>query len=472
MKQRRISSGGPSRASACTSGRDGTSPAAPGLPARRAALAILLRVERQRAFADVLLGHRLGAFAPADRRLVTQLVLGTIAWQGRLDYELARIASRALSDIAPEVAAILRMALYQIRLLSRVPHHAAVDTAVSLAHETAGGTGAARFVNAVLRNAIRSPVPLPQRSADEIEYLAVAYSHPRWMVEKFVSWFGARDCEALLAADNEAAPTVLRLNLERGGPDELTARLEHEGMRVARRGRFAETLVLDGAPNFDSGAYRNGLFQPQSEASQMVSRLLAPTRGATVVDCAAAPGGKATHLAAMVGASGRVVAFDINFTGLKNARALARRLGCGNVEFVRCEGTFALPLRRGSIAYLLLDAPCTGLGTLREHPEIRWRLEPAEIQRMTAIQTRMLECAAEVLRPGGVLVYSVCSIAPDEGEEVVRNFLARHLQFELDRDPPHRSELANILDDQGCMRTRPDRDGLNGFFAARLKRLA
>src|SRR5207245_6441307 len=180
-------------------------------------LAILLRVERQRAFADVLLGHRLGAFAPADRRLVTQLVLGTIAWQGSLDCELARIASRPLSEIAPEVAAILRMALYQIRLLSRVPHHAAVDTAVSLAHETAGGTGAARFVNAVLRNAIRSPAPLPQRSADEIEYLAVAYSHPRWMVEKFVRWFGARDCEALLAADNEAAPTVLRLNLERGG---------------------------------------------------------------------------------------------------------------------------------------------------------------------------------------------------------------------------------------------------------------
>src|SRR5207245_210115 len=133
--------------------------------------------------------------------------------------------------------------------------------------------------NAVLRNAIRSPAPLPQRSADEIEYLAVAYSHPRWMVEKFARWFGARDCEALLAADNEAAPTVLRLNLERGGPDELAARLEHEGMRIARRGRFAETLVLDGAANFDSGAYRNGLFQPQSEASDGFAPAGADTRG-------------------------------------------------------------------------------------------------------------------------------------------------------------------------------------------------
>ena len=202
----------------------------------------------------------------------------------------------------------------------------------------------------------------------------------------------------------------------------------------------------------------------------MVSHLLAPASGAIVADCAAAPGGKTTHLAAMVGANGRVVALDANFAGLKHARALARKLGCDNVRFVRCDGLVRIPLRPRAVDFLLLDAPCTGLGTLREHPEIRWRLAPADIQRMAAIQTAMLENAAEVVRPLGALVYSVCSLAPDEGSEVVRNFLARHPNFEIDREPPNGRELADVLDQEGFMITRPDRHGLDGFFAARLKR--
>jgi len=239
---------------------------APGLRTRRTACEILLRVDRDRAFADVLLGRRLGAFAPADRRLVTQLVLGTLAWRGRLDFELARISARKLDTLAPEVLAILRLGFYQLRFLTRVPRHAAVDTAVSLAHEAQGGVGAARFVNGVLRSALRAPVPPPPREADEIGYLAVTFSHPRWIVEKFVEWFGVRAAETLMAADNEAAPNVLRLNLARGTADELIARLERDGMQVAARGRFPETVILKGPPIFESPSYREGLFHPQAEA--------------------------------------------------------------------------------------------------------------------------------------------------------------------------------------------------------------
>lgn len=441
---------------------------APGLRARRAALEVLLRVDRERAFADVLLGHRLGQFAPADRRLVTQLVLGTVAWRGRLDFELGRLSARKLEILAPDVLALLRLGLYQVRILTRIPPHAAVDTAVTLAREGPGGAGAARFVNAILRAAIRAPVRLPSRSADELEYLAVTYSHPRWLVERFIEWLGIGEAEGLLAADNEAAPNVLRLNFGRGPADELTARIQRDGMRIARRGRFPETVVLDGAASFDSASYRDGIFQPQAEASQLVARLLAPTPGSTVIDCAAAPGGKSTHLAEIVGPAGRVIALDLNLAGLKNTRAVARRLGHRNVLFARADCASVLPLRPESAGYVMLDAPCTGLGTLREHPELRWRLQPGDFARMADLQSRMLTNAAALVSSGGVLVYAVCSFAPDEGPGVVRNFLARHRDFEIDPNPP--AAIRELLDLDGFMSTRPDRGGLDGFFAARLIR--
>jgi 16S rRNA (cytosine967-C5)-methyltransferase len=440
------------------------------MPTRRAALDILVRVERDRAFADVLLGHRIGAFAADDRRLLTQLVLGTIAWRGRLDFELARVSSRKLNLLAPEILALLRLGLYQLRILTRVPAHAAVDTAVALAHEIGAGEGAARFVNAVLRNAIRNPVKLPERAANEAEFFAVTYSHPRWMVERFIEWFGADAAQSLMAANNEAAPNALRLNLNRGGAEALIARIQGDGMEIAGRGRLPETVILAGAAMLESASYRAGIFHMQSEASQMAVRLLAPESGATVVDCAAAPGGKTTHIAELIGATGRVIALDLNHGGIKSARAVAARLGHRNILFARADTARALPMRREAADYVLLDAPCTGLGTMREHPEIRWRLGPGDFKRMGGLQAVMLEQAAALVRRGGAMVYAVCSLAPEEGVEVVRGFLARNREFEIDRNPPCRELLGDAIDADGFMRTRPDRGGLDGFFAVRLCR--
>jgi len=440
-----------------------------GLRTRRTALEVLVRVARERAYADVLLGHRLAGFAAPDRRLVTQLVLGTIAWQGRLDYELERVASRALETLAPEILAVMRMALFQLRILSRVPPHAAVDTAVTLARESAGD-GLARFVNAVLRNALRNPVSRPSRTADELGYLATIHSHPRWLVSKFIEWFGLRDAEALLAANNLAAPNVLRLNLARGAAAALAARLEREGFEIASRGRFPETVVLGSAPLFDAEALRDGICYPQSEASQLVARMLAPARDASVVDCAAAPGGKAAHLAELSGPGGTVVALDLSLAGLKKTRALAARLGHRNLVAVRADTATALPLRPQSFDYVLLDAPCTGTGTMREHPEIRWRLRPDDFARMAALQTLMLEQAAALVCPQGVIVYSVCSFAPEEGPGVVEDFMVRHPEFNLDVPAALRAPFDGLLDDRGYLRTRPDRGGRDGFFAARLVR--
>jgi 16S rRNA (cytosine967-C5)-methyltransferase len=227
---------------------------------------------------------------------------------------------------------------------------------------------------------------------------------------------------------------------------------------------------LSGAPHFESRAYREGLFHAQSEASQIVVRMLAPRAGAIVVDCAAAPGGKATHLAEVVGEHGRVIAVDLNFNGLKNARDLSRRMRHRNVEFVCADLTASVPLAQSSVEYVLLDAPCTGSGTLREHPEIKWRLKPTDSARMAAIQSQMLESAAALVRRGGAIVYSVCSISPEEGEGVVDGFLARHADFAIDDALAGRDEFRDIIDARGFMKTRPDVGGLDGFFAARLIR--
>src|SRR5208282_1076861 len=291
----------------------------------------------------VLLGGRLPDFPPADRRLITRLVLGTLAWRGRLDYELAHLTGRKLEGIQPAALAIMRMGLFQLRFLDRIPQHAVVDTAVSIAKRIPEASKAAGFVNAVMRRATRETVAMPARERNEKSYLAVMYSHPRWMVERFVDWFGVANAERLMTANNDAAPNAIRLNLARGSRAEQVEKINAEGFEVGAAGRAPETIVLGGAPNFESRAYRDGLFHAQSEASQMTARMLAPRAGATVVDCAAAPGGKATHLAEIVGEHGRVIAVDVNLNGLKNARALARRLRHRNLDFVCADLTSAAP---------------------------------------------------------------------------------------------------------------------------------
>jgi len=450
-------------------------PAAVGLATRRIAAEILDRVESQRAFADVLLGHRISPLEPADRRLVTLLVLGTLAWQGRLDYEIRRLSSRPLEEIDPAVMVLLRMGLFQLRQTDRIPAHAAVSTAVEIARETSRTRKASGLVNAILRKAARGAVAMPNRDRDPVEFLAVSMSHPRWLVERFIEWFGIADAESLMAANNEAAPNVIRLNLSRGNPTAadraaIVARLETSGIRLEAAGVLDETAILTAAPSDRAALTAAGLGCWQSEASQWVARMVAPALGVIVVDCSAAPGGKATHLAELTGPDGRVIALDINLAGLKRVRSLAQALGHPNIDFVRADMTAAPPLRTAAFDAVLLDAPCSGLGTLREHPEIRWRLQPSDLTRLAGLQSRMIDHAATLVRPGGAIVYSVCSVAPAEGRDVVAGFLARSGGFSLDPKPPVPAKLAHYLAADGTLSTRPDQGRRDGFFAARLIR--
>lgn len=427
-----------------------------GIASRKAALEILMRVEHEGAYADLLLGARLPDFAEKDRGLVTLMVLGTLAWRARLDFEIERLASRPLAKIDAAVLEILRLGLFQIRHLDRVPKHAAVDTAVTIANSDRRTRDASGFINAVLRKAARSDPPEFAIAGDEIGSLALKYSHPRWMAERFVEVFGRTEAAALMAANNEAAPTAIRMNLARASRDEILARIRNDGLEIGREGSFPETMILKGSPHFESASFREGLFHVQSEASQIIARKLAPEPGATVVDCSAAPGGKATHLAELIGPEGRVIALDVNLAGLRATRAIAQRLGHRNIFCARADVAKAIPLRPASFDYVLLDAPCTGTGTLREHPEIRWRLRPSDPARLAKLQLAMLRNAAALLRRGGAIYYSVCSLMVEEGPEVVAGFLADHPQYRADSE-------ATVL-------TRPNRSGLDGFFGVRIVR--
>lgn len=455
-----------------------------GIAARKVALEILFRVNHEGAYADALLGDRLPEFEPKDRGLITLMVLGAVAWRAQLDFEIERLASRPLTKIDAAVLEILRLAIFQLRHLDRVPQHAAVDTAVTIANSERRTRAASGFINAVLRKATRSGAPAFAIPNDEVGSLALRYSHPRWMAERFIDIFGATDAEALMAADNEAAPTAIRLNLARATREEILARIKDDGLDLAAEGRFPETLILKGSPHLESESFRAGLFHVQSEASQIIARMLAPAPGATVVECAAAPGGKATHLAEMrqrpnpqplperegEPEQGQVIALDLNFAGLRSARGVAERLGHANLCFARADVAKAIPLRPGSFDYVLLDAPCTGTGTLRQHPEIRWRLKQTDPARMAVLQLAMLRNAAMLLCPGGAIVYSVCSLMPEEGDAVVAQFLAENPQYEIDPHPPAHEHITDLLREDGTLLTRPDQSGLDGFFAARMVR--
>jgi len=442
------------------------------LAARALAAEVLLRVEREVAHADAVLAEALArtGLTPRDRGLTSRLVYGTLAWQGRLDWQLARLAARDLASIDPAVRVALRLGLYQLTLLDRVPDHAAVATSVEIVKRHA--PAAASLVNAVLRRAIRerAALPLPDPTADPTEHLAVAFSHPRWLVERWLARFGAGETRALLATDNEAAPTVLRAR--RGGRDALLARLAAAGI-AARAARFAPDAVhVDARDPHGLEGWSDGAFSVQSEASQLVVLALDVRPGMRVLDVCGAPGGKATYAAEIVGETGLLVAVDHRRRGAATLKRAAARLGLGNVAVTALDArTAGRAFRAETFDRVLVDAPCSGLGTLRAHPEIRWRRGPTDLTRLAATQRAMLAAVTPLVKRGGAVVYATCTLTEEENDGVVRAWLSSHPELQRETVAPSLPDAARALvDPEGTLVTLPHRDGLDGFFAVRARR--
>jgi 16S rRNA (cytosine967-C5)-methyltransferase len=441
------------------------------LAARALALDVLMRVEEQSLHADVELASALAesALDVRDRALVSRLVYGTLAWQGRLDWQLARLTDRDPATLDPRVRMVLRLGLYQVSLLDRVPPHAAVGTSVELAKRDV--RAASGLVNAVLRRAVRERevLPLPDPVRDPVEHLAVAYSHPRWLVERWQRRFGVATRD-LLGADNEAAPTVLRARP--GERAALITRLTDAGL-ACEPGRFAPDAVRVKAadPHAITG-WSDGVFSVQEEASQLVTWLLAPEPGMRVLDVCAAPGGKSAHAAELMGDRGAVVAVDHRQRGAGNVARNAARLGLGSIRPLVLDARLANhAFPPASFDRVLVDAPCSGLGTLRAHPEIRWRRTSADLIRLAAEQRRMLEAVTPLVRRGGVIVYSTCTLTDEENGDLVDSWIAAHPELRRERADAVLPPTARpLVDDAGALLTLPHREGLDGFYAVRVRR--
>ena len=446
-----------------------------GTDARIVAHEVLVRVETTDAFADVLLADRL-ARAPrraarlahaADQALATRLVYGTLAWQGRLDHHLKGLVRMPVADLDPPVRAALRLGLYQLLFLDRVPAYAAVDASVGLAR-AAEGAGAAGLVNAVLRRAAvagAAGLALPDPAADPLERLAIEWSHPRWLVERWAAELGRDELPRLLAANNVRGPSAVRANRLRTTRDALRAELAAARVAALPSAWAPDGLVVEkGAARLRAlPAWRDGRLAFQGEAAQLVTTLLALAPGDRLLDACAAPGGKAAQAAALLEGRGLVVALDRRPGGVRRVREEAARLGAACVE--AAVGDARRPPFARPFDAVLVDAPCSGLGTLRRHPELRWRRRTEDIPRLAALQREILAGVAPLVRPGGLLVYAVCTLAREENEDVVEWFQGAHPAFVLERPALARDLLAPA----GYLRTLPHRHGLDGFFAARLR---
>ena len=441
---------------------------------RELALGVLDRVERRQAYADVLLSARLdqAGLTDADAALLTRVVYGTLRWRGRIDRVLGLLLRKPLEDLDPPVRNLLRLGGYEMLFLDRVPAYATVNELVELARKRAG-PGKARLVNAVLRRiADREPEAWsPPTSSERMEDIAARVSHPPWLVRLWREQLGPEESRLLMEANNEEAPLVLRANGRRIGRDELVRRLCSRGVD-ARPGAWSPLAVrLRGSASPGGLAeFREGLCQVQGEASQLVGFLAAPEPGMRVLDVCAAPGGKTTHVAELMEDRGEIVACDISERGLGRLADNARRLDLHCIRSHAGDATLALPGEPESFHRVLVDAPCSGLGTLRAHPEIRWRRTPKDLPRLAALQAAILDQASARVRPGGVLVYATCTLSRVENEEVVEAFVERHPGFAVEDATAHLPAPARPMTRGRYFTALPHRHDTDGFFAARLHR--
>jgi len=432
---------------------------------RQIACSVLAR-RAEGAFVEDLLDERLAQahLSPPDRRLCQELVYGVVRWQATLDWLMARKARNQPQN--PTLQALLRLGLYQIFWLERIPNHAAVNETVELAKHNRLAPQAG-FVNALLRNYLREFAPTRACLAElKLSQPHLGYSHPEWLVARWQARWGAAETARLLAWNNTPPKTFARVNTLKADPAKLLTQWRDENVEYdfVRRDWFDENLVfeLKAHPALDQlPSFRQGLFYVQDPSTLLAVRELDPRPGETIVDFCAAPGGKLTYIAQLLGNQGRLLAQDFNPERLKVVEENCRRLGAvcdfglriADCGMAKDSGS----IRNGNAPLcdrVLVDAPCSNTGVMRRRVDLRWRLRPEEIQRLRATQLDLLRQAARLVKPAGVLVYSTCSLEPEENGDVVHEFLSGHPEFKLDRE----REL------------RPFADGVDGAYVARLMR--
>ncbi|XEQ97302.1 Ribosomal RNA small subunit methyltransferase B [Sporomusa paucivorans] len=445
------------------------------IDAREVALKIINEVETNGAYANIALAKEInrrtaqGQLSDQDRRFITELVYGTVKAGATLDWLLGLYLNRSLTKVAPVIRNILRLGIYQLFFLEKVPASAACNQSVELAKKY-GHAGTVKFVNGVLRNAARSPekVVYPDRDSQPVKYLALKYFHPEWLVERWVERLGVTACEALCQTNNTIPPLSLRTNTIKINRDRLLQRLAGEGVACQASAWTPEGIVCQEHPGLGTlTSLQEGLFQVQDESSMLVAHILDPKPGEFIIDACGAPGGKTTHIAALMNNAGKILSTDIYEHKLALIRENAARLALTNIETRALDAVnlgSMFPLKADRV---LVDAPCSGLGVLRRKPDSRWRKSPEILRDLPKLQAAILASAAQCVKPGGVLVYSTCTTEPEENQDIVCDFLRAHPDFSLE---PTGQYLPALKRPDKLLQLWPHTDSIDGFFIARIAR--
>ncbi len=437
---------------------------------RGLAVKILNRVERTDAYLDKLLDNELrnAELNGPDKALLYEIVHGVTRWEGRLDWILNGFYKGQFSKAIPNLKNGLRVALYQILFLDRIPDHAAVNEAVEFVKKLQGQKPA-DLTNAILRNIIRNKnsIRYPDPNEDIIGYLSAYYSHPAWMVKRYLERFGREDTEKLLNANNEKPYLTLRINAIKTNPQEFKNLLQQVNLKF-RPGKFLPEFVqLQNLTNITAWEYFvKGYFNIQDESAGLAVRLLAVAPGMNVLDMCAAPGGKTAYLGSLMNNQGSITALDRYEGRLKLVRKNNERLGLTCVTTIESD---ALEFESKPFDRVLADVPCSGSGTLSKKPDIKWKKDIFDLRRMSEIQLKLIAKASTLVKPGGVLVYSTCSIEPEENIEVVKKFLESHPNFKLESAKGKVEDT--LVDENGCIQTLPQKHQMDGAFAAKLIRI-
>ncbi|MHB8124237.1 MAG: 16S rRNA (cytosine(967)-C(5))-methyltransferase RsmB [Desulfitobacteriaceae bacterium] len=444
--------------------------------ARWLAVQILLRVDEGGSYANLLLQNFLQHnLDPRDRQLITMLVNGVLKNRNTLDFALRQHLRKPMSALPPSIREILRVTVFQILYLDRIPAAVAINEGVEM---TKGQDSKfSGLVNGVLRQVMLKgwDLPWPNQEREPIRYLTVRYSHPEWMVRRWWKRWGFAETEKLCRLNNEPSPTWIRTNTLKISREDLFSTLQAEGVKVKLGDRVPESLVIQ-----DFGAierlesFQAGFFTVQDESSQLVAHVLQPCPGQAVLDACSAPGGKTTHIAQMMDNQGVILAYDIYPHKLELVRELAERLGIGIIRPVLGDARQLPGVEPRSMQRVLVDAPCSGLGIIRRKADLRWQKQEADLQILPVLQLQILEQAAKCLVVGGELLYSTCTIEPEENFEVVKTFRRNHPEFEVINIAETISfmqleEQENKLARKGMLQLLTQRQGTDGFFLAKFR---
>jgi 16S rRNA (cytosine967-C5)-methyltransferase len=446
---------------------------------RALAWQVFNQIETEQAYANLALQKVLaeaGAVPQREKALCTELVYGTLRHLLKLDYFLGRLLSRPLNSLKPPVKNLLRLALYQLIYLPEIPERAVCHSAVELV-KMSKYSGLAALVNGVLRNYLRigKTLVLPDQSQDLTGYLVVEYSHPGWLVERWLHRFGPERTVAILKANNERPPLTVRANRLAADRAALLGELQQSGVEYAAGLFLSEALHLRNLPvAFEAlDAFQSGKITPQDESSMLVAHLVNPQPGETIIDLCAAPGGKSTHMAELMQDQGQIFSLDDHSHKVELIAANARRLKLTAINPILGDArNFALPAGAAADA-VLVDAPCSGTGVLRRRVDARYRRTAAEIAQLATLQREILNQAASLVKPGGRLVYSTCTLEPEENQQQIEAFVAAHPEFTaIAWQPFLPATLLTYLEDPGqkWATILPTPAGGDGFFICRLER--